>query len=125
MAGNPFIQSFGDDNHELGETGLVVNGQDFGLFAGALWMFANADRTGLSDQLTVGAWSENQLTGVEIPPVPNNAPGTVYLGLQTENLDWSTPVFAYPFTLTDPGAPAATNYFSGSVGINTALGLSL
>lgn len=100
MAGNPFITSFGDDDHEEGETGLTVFGQDFGQFAGELWMFANADRTGAADELTVGAWSDLQLSGVEIPASPNNSTGTVYLAVKTENLDWSSPVFEYSFTLS-------------------------
>lgn len=101
---NPFVTNFGDEDHEEGETGLTVQGQDFGNFPGELWMFANADRSGAADQLTVGTWADQLLSGVEIPESPNNSTGTVYLGVKTENLDWSTPVFEYSFTLSEASA---------------------
>lgn len=95
----PFITDFGDETHDFGETGLVVDGFDFGFFPGELWMFENPDRSGAADQLTVGSWGEFQLTGVEIPAVPNNAAGAVYLGLKTQENEWSTPAFPFAFTL--------------------------
>ena len=101
----PFITNFGDEAHDPGETGLTIDGQDFGFFPGQAWMYATSSRTGAADQLTVGTWTEQQLTGVEIPASPNNAEGTVYLFVQNENLDWS---FPYAFTLGTPVAPTIT-----------------
>lgn len=64
-------------------------------------MYANADLTGAADQLTVGAWNDIQLTGVEIPAAPNNVPGTVYLFVEREDLAWSQ---GFEFVLTDSDA---------------------
>jgi len=103
---SPFITNFGDEAHEFGETGLIVDGQDFGFFPGELWMFENADRTGAADQLTVGTWGEQRLTGVAIPASPNNSEGVVFLAVLTENMDWSSPAFPFQFNLIDPiGVP--------------------
>ena len=97
----PELLSFGDGDHDYGATGLTVDGGGFGAFPGELWMFANADRSGAADQLTIGAWNDLQLTGVEIPASPNNAAGTVYLALLREDLAWSP---SFGFTLADPSA---------------------
>jgi len=97
MALAPEIAAFGDGSHAEGATGLTVSGGGFGAFPGELWMYQNADRSGLSDQLTVGAWNDIELTGVEIPVSPNNATGTVYLFLMREDLAWSQ---GFEFTLT-------------------------
>lgn len=106
MALAPEIASFGDGNHEEGETGLAITGGGFGAFAGSAWIYQNADRTGLSDQLTVGTWNDIQLSGVEIPASPNNATGTVYLFVQREDLAWSQ---GFAFTLSEAGGgPAFT-----------------
>ena len=98
----PVVADFGDESHTAGETGLTIDGFQFSHFAGAAWMYENANRTGDSDELTVGTWGDMQLTGVEIPGVPNNANGTVFLFVRTENMEWSLP---YEFTL---GAAAVT-----------------
>ena len=99
----PEISAFGDDAHSDGETGLVIDGGGFGAFPGEVWMFANANRTGSADQLTVGAWNDIQLTGVAIPGSTNNVTGTVYLLLQREDLAWSQ---GHAFTLASGAAPA-------------------
>lgn len=96
MALAPEISAFGDGNHEEGETGLTIDGGGFGAFPGSAWMYANDDLTGAADQLTVGAWNDIQLTGVEIPAAPNNSAGTVYLFVQREDLAWSQ---GFEFTL--------------------------
>lgn len=98
MALAPEISSFGDEDHEEGESDLAIDGGGFGAFPGSAWMYQNADRTGLADELTVGVWNDIQLTGVEIPATPNNAPGTVYLFVQREDLAWSQ---GFIFTLSD------------------------
>ena len=92
----PVVSDFGDEAHDAGETGLTISGFQFGHFTGEAWMYAASDRTGLSDQLTVTAWGDMQLTGVDIPAVPNNANGTVYLFVRTDGMVWSLP---YVFTL--------------------------
>lgn len=97
MALAPEIASFGDGDHAGGETGLTITGGGFGAFPGSAWIYQNADRTGLSDQLTVGTWNDIELTGVEIPASPNNSPGTVYLFVEREDLAWSQ---AFAFTLS-------------------------
>ncbi len=101
----PVVTTFGDDDHAAGETGLTINGFQFGHFDGEAWMYANPNRTGLSDQLTVGTWGDMQLTGVEIPAVPNNTNGTVYLFVRTDGFEWSLP---YAFTLSGAGAEIFT-----------------
>lgn len=98
MALAPEISSFGDEDHEEGETGLTIDGGGFGAFPGSAWMYENADRSGLADQLTVGAWNDIRLSGVAIPSTPNNSPGTVYLFVQREDLAWSQ---GFSFTLSD------------------------
>ncbi len=119
----PFISNFGDENHEEGETGLTVDGFDLGSGldgVGELWMYQNADRTGSADQLTVGTWRNEQLTGVEIPASPNNATGTVYAFVKRfgDNA-WS---LAYTFTLTAAGGGSG---YIGEGGRGLSLGLSL
>lgn len=101
----PVVSDFGDESHDPGATGLTINGFQFSHFPGEAWMYENADRTGNADQLTVTTWADMILTGVEIPAAPNNAEGTVYLFVKTENNEWSLP---YEFTLGTPApAPAA------------------
>jgi len=108
----PNITDFGDESHEEGETGLIVDGFNFGFFLGEVWMFANADRSGLSDDLSTGiAWGEMRITGVDIPAVPNNALGAVFLAVKTLDNEWSSPAFPYPFTLVAAGAPPVAGYF--------------
>lgn len=97
MALAPEISSFGDGNHQEGATGLTISGGGFGAFPGSAWIYQNADRTGLADQLTVGAWNDIEISGVEIPANPNNDPGTVYLFVEREDLAWSQ---GFAFTLS-------------------------
>jgi hypothetical protein len=101
----PEIASFGDGNHTVGETGLAISGAGFGAFAGTAWMYQNADRTGLADQLTVGTWTDMQLGSVDIPASPNNSAGTVYLFVEREDLAWSVP---FAFTLSEAGGGVGT-----------------
>lgn len=97
----PYISSFGDDDHQEGETGLTIGGFDFGFFEGEVWMYENNDRTGNADQLSVTGWSDMSITGVDIPASPNNATGTVYLFVKRSgDLAWS---LAYTFTLSAGG----------------------
>ena len=101
--GSPSITNFGDESHEEGESGLTIDGAGLGPFAGTVWMYANSDRTGSSDQLTVAdesLWTDMQIPGVSIPASPNNSPGTVYLFVQRSDLAWS---FPYEFTLVAAG----------------------
>ena len=101
MALAPEIASFGDGNHEVGESGLAISGGGFGAFPGTVWMYQNANRSGLSDQLTVGgAWNDLAIAGIEIPASPNNSAGTVYLFVEREDLAWSQ---AFAFTLSAAG----------------------
>lgn len=99
----PEISSFGDEAHDAGETGLVIDGGGFGAFPGSAWIFENEDGSGASDQLTIGAWNDIQLTGVEIPASPNNTSGTRYVRVQREDLAWSN---ALAFTLSVSGTDA-------------------
>lgn len=96
----PLITDFGDEDHDLGETGLAVAGFDFfpGVAEqGELWMFENADRSGAADQLTIGTHSNNSIPDVEIPASPNNSAGTVYLAFRRGgDQAWSN---SYSFTL--------------------------
>ena len=105
----PAISDFGDEDHQEGETGLTVTGFDFfpGVAVqGTLWMFANADRSGASDQLTIGTHTNNSIPSVEIPASPNNSTGTVYLAFHRGgDLAWSN---SYTFTLSAGGATAPT-----------------
>lgn len=108
MALAPEISAFGDGDHVEGETGLTIDGGGFGAFPGSVWMYESADRTGEADELTVGAWNDIQLTGVEIPASPNNSAGTAYLFVQREDLAWSQ---GFEFTLGDAGAlPTGIEY---------------
>lgn len=79
----PTITAFGDGDHEVGATGLVVDGVGFDPFAtdGRLWMNQNSNPNspGLQDELTFSGGDDQQLTGVAIPASPNNVSGTVYL----------------------------------------------
>ena len=104
----PEVASFGDADHQTGESGLAISGGGFGAFPGAVWMFQNADRTGLADQLTVGgAWDDLNIAGISIPASPNNSAGTVYLFVEREDLAWSVP---FAFTLTDPGGGGGSTH---------------
>lgn len=96
----PEVSSFGDGNHAAGESGLSIDGGGFGAFPGSAWIYQNADRSGLEDQLTVGAWNDIQLSGVAMPASPANSAGTVYLFVQREDLAWSQ---AFQFTLAADG----------------------
>lgn len=103
----PYISNFGDENHQKGEASLVIDGFDLGFFEGEAWMYANADRSGAADQLTVGAWTNQSITGVEIPGTTNNAAGTVYLFVQRfGDLAWN--VVPYQFTLSEAGGYITT-----------------
>lgn len=113
MALAPEISSFGDGDHEEGETGLTIDGGGFGAFPGSVWMYENADRSGLSDELTVGAWNDIQLTGVAIPASPNNSAGTVYLFVEREDLAWSQ---GFEFTLSAVAAEEATPHAQPRLG---------
>ena len=97
----PFISNFGDEDHEEGEVGLVVDGFDFGFFEGEVWMYQNANRSGSSDQLTLTTWSDLSITGVAIPAVPNTAAGAVFLFV--ERFGDNAWALAYSFTLTAAG----------------------
>ena len=97
----PELSAFGDGTHDIGETGLTIDGGGFG-FTGSAWMYENSDRSGAADQLIVGAWNDIQLTGVAIPASPNNTAGTRYLFVQRDDLAWSQ---GLAFTLS--GAPVA------------------
>lgn len=92
----PEILAFGDGDHEAGETGLTIDGGGFGAFPGSAWIYENANRTGDADELTIAAWNDIELSGVEIPGSPNNATGTRYLFVQREDLAWSQ---GFSFTL--------------------------
>ena len=85
----PEISAFGDGVHEIGEAGLTIDGGGFGAFPGSAWLYANSDRSGAADQLTIGAWNDIQFTGVEIPDPANNTAGTRFLFVQREDLAWS------------------------------------
>lgn len=93
----PEIWDFGDESHQKGETGLSITGAGLGPFPGLARMYANADRTGAQDDLTVGTWGDMSLGDVEIPGTTNNVPGAVYAFVQREDLAWST---GFAFTLT-------------------------
>lgn len=115
MALAPEIASFGDGNHEEGETGLTASGGGYGAFPGRVLMTQNADGSGLVDVLTVnGAWSDIEIAGIDIPASPNNAAGTVYLIVEREDLAWSQ---GFAFTLAEAGggpAFAAAAYLGGT-----------
>lgn len=91
----PEISAFGDDAHDAGATGIEIDGGGFGAFPGSAWIYANQDRTGNSDELTVNSWNDIQID-VDIPGSLNNSDGTRYLFVQREDLAWSQ---AYSFTL--------------------------
>lgn len=106
----PDITSFGDGSHEVGETGLSILGAGFGAFPGSVWMYQNSDHTGLSDQLTVGAWDDLTIAGVSIPASTNNSAGTVYLFVEREDLALSQ---AFEFTLAAVVVPPVEDSPSG------------
>lgn len=91
------IQSFGDNSHEKGESGLTIIGAGYGAFPGSAWMYQNINRTGFADQLLLTTWNDLIIGGVGIPLVPNNATGPVFLFVQHEDLIWSD---GFAFTLT-------------------------
>ena len=99
----PEISAFGDGVHEIGEAGLTIDGGGFGAFPGSAWIYANSDRSGAADQLTIGAWNDIQFTGVEIPDPANNTAGTRFLFVQREDLAWSQ-----GFSITLGAAAVAT-----------------
>ena len=99
----PHISNFGDEDHPVGSTNLVIDGFSFAFFEGEVWMFAAADRSGLSDQLTLTLWSDMRIAGVAIPASPNNAEGAVFLAVQRfGDLAWSN---SYAFTLAAAAGP--------------------
>lgn len=105
----PSIVSFGDGDHEAGETGLVIAGANFGAFAGSAWIYENADLTGTTDELTIQSWADLSVT-VDIPASLNNTTGTRYLFLQREDLAWS---FPFSFTLSEATIPQAGGHQPG------------
>lgn len=108
----PEVSAFGDGDHEIGESGLAIDGGGFGGFPGAAWVYENANRTGATDQLTISAWNDIQLTGVDIPASPNNVAGTRYLFVQREDLAWSQ---AFSFTLSGMGGGGGGNGVGGDL----------
>src|SRR5262245_57635011 len=99
----PGVSAFGDGSHAAGESGLTVDGGNFGAFAGSVWIYANSDLTGAADQLTVTAWNDLQIT-VTIPGSLTNTAGTRYLFVQREDLAWSD---GFAFSLTASGVSVA------------------
>ena len=98
----PHISSFGDDDHEEGESNLQIAGFSFGFFTGEAWMYQNANRTGTTDQLTITSWTDLLISGIGIPAVPNNSTGPVFLFVQRSgDLAWS---LSHAFTLSAAGA---------------------
>jgi hypothetical protein len=96
----PEVSAFGDGSHAPGTTGITVDGGGFGAFPGSVWIYQNADLSGLADQLAVVSWNDIQLT-VDIPGSLNNGAGTRYLFVQREDLAWSN---ALAFTLQALGS---------------------
>ena len=99
----PEVSTFGDGDHEIGESGLTIDGGGLGAFPGSVWIYENANRSGATDELTVGTWNDIALGGVAIPASPNNAAGTRYLFVQREDLAWSQ---GLAFVLSLAGAAA-------------------
>lgn len=108
----PFIRSLSDSTPEEGQTGITILGGDFGFWLGEVWMFQNADGSGLSDQLTIAGgqadWGDMGVTNVAIPAAPNNNPGTVYIAIKTSGNEWSIPAFPFPVTLVEAGVGPAS-----------------
>ncbi len=99
----PSITNFGDESHNKGETGLVIEGAGLGPFPGKIFIYANSDRSGAQDQIVpTGGWSDMRVAGVDMPASPNNATGTVYLFIERSDLTMSLP---YQFTLLSTAAP--------------------
>lgn len=101
----PLIIDFGDESHAEGESGLQLDGFDFGPILGEVWMYQNSDRTGFSDELTVvggqSNWGNNQILNISIPGTPNNSPGPVYAFVKRfGDQAWSP---AFSFTLEAAG----------------------
>jgi hypothetical protein len=107
MALAPEIAAFGDGEHAIGETGLTISGGGFGAFPGIVWMFENADGSGEADELDIVSWNDIAIA-VDIPETLNNAPGTVYLVVEREDLAWSLP---FEFTLTESAEDTTPNPF--------------
>lgn len=100
----PELSAFGDGSHSAGDSGLSVDGGGFGAFPGSLWIVENSDGSGAADELTVGAWNDIALSGVEIPGSLTNTAGTRYLRLLREDLAWSnTLAFTLSTTVSDTG----------------------
>lgn len=117
MALAPEIASFGDGDHEEGETGLTASGGGFGAFPGRVLMCQNSDGSGLVDVLTVnGAWSDIEIAGIDIPASPNNAPGAVYLIIEREDLAWSQ---GFAFTLSEAGGSFTVAAYLGGTAANS------
>lgn len=130
----PFVQSFGDESPEYGETNIDIAAFDIGFFQGEVWLFDNPDPTQatLTDQLTVTAWVEGApgVITVNMPATPNVGAGAAYIGIRTFDGDWSTPAFPYQVTVVDPGSLAVVGTLNDAkyAGLNVALsnpGLSL
>lgn len=97
----PIIEDFGDEDHEVDETGLTLDGINFGV-SGEVWVFQNdsVSSPGLTDQLTVsGAWADGRIAGV-VMDVVNNSPGAVFVFVKNDTEEWSP---GYPFTLSAAG----------------------
>ena len=63
----PEISVFGDGDHQIGESGLTIDGGGLGAFPGSAWVYQNSNRSGASDELVIGTWNDIELSGVDIP----------------------------------------------------------
>jgi hypothetical protein len=84
-----------------GATGLLLNWVHFGIDTGQLYLYQNADFTGLSDTMTITAQSDTQLT-FSVPAALNNSQGTVYLMYRRGDGQWLQP---WPATLEAGDSP--------------------
>jgi hypothetical protein len=101
----PIITDFGDEQHDPGENGLIIDGSSLGASAGIARIYRFSNRTGAQDDLVVGGWTDVQLTGVDIPAVLNNTNGLRYLFVQDSIGRWSE---AFSFQLGTPAVSTKT-----------------
>ena len=128
MPAAPFLSpgTFGDGDHEEGETGLAVSGQELGGGVapelGTLRMYANADRTGAVDVLTYSSHNNNGIAGIAMPASPNNNPGTVYLVWERYGDGAFSNALAFTLSAVGGGMPADPQAL---MGIQTGISIGM
>ena len=110
----PELLTFGDGDHQIGESAVIITGLHFGVFPGnlgAVWISDNADigAAGNTDKITTfNSWG-NQYIDFDMPDPMNNTPGARFAFVLNDTGDWS---FTFPFTLSAAAAAGSGGLYS-------------